>query len=54
MSEKLEVKLVNGEMQISDGYHTFEELYEHRVLLWIKSLFRQELSINLWINILTK
>lgn len=20
---------------ISDGYHTFDELYEHRVLLWI-------------------
>lgn len=21
--------------QISDGYHTFDELYEHRVTLWI-------------------
>lgn len=21
--------------EISDGYHTFNELYEHRVLLWI-------------------
>lgn len=22
--------------QISDGYHTFDELYEHRIELWIK------------------
>lgn len=22
--------------KISDGYHTFEELYEHRCFLWIK------------------
>lgn len=26
-------KIVNGDM--SDGYHTFDELYEHRVLLWL-------------------
>ncbi|MGI9278725.1 MAG: hypothetical protein ACR2PX_03735 [Endozoicomonas sp.] len=24
--------------QVSDGYHTFEELYEHRCLLWINLL----------------
>lgn len=24
--------------KITDGYHTFEELYEHRCLLWVKLL----------------
>lgn len=24
--------------KISDGYHTFEELYEHRILLWLNVL----------------
>ncbi len=28
-----DVKYVSGET--SDGYHTFNELYDHRVLLWI-------------------
>lgn len=32
MSEKT-FKIVNGE--VSDGYHTFDELYEHRHLLFI-------------------
>ena len=32
MSEKT-FKIVNGDM--SDGYHTFDELYEHRCLLFI-------------------
>lgn len=32
MSEKI-FKIVNGD--ISDGYHTFDELYEHRYLLFI-------------------
>lgn len=32
MSDKT-FKIVNGD--ISDGYHTFDELYEHRCLLWI-------------------
>jgi hypothetical protein len=25
----------NEKSQISDGYHTFDELYEHRCVLWI-------------------
>ena len=25
----------------SDGYHTFDELYEHRVLLWINLILLQ-------------
>lgn len=32
MSEKT-FKIVNGDL--SDGYHTFDELYEHRCLLFI-------------------
>ena len=32
MSDKT-FKIVDGDM--SDGYHTFDELYEHRCLLWI-------------------
>jgi len=32
MSEKT-FKIIDGD--ISDGYHTFDELYEHRVLLYL-------------------
>ena len=28
-----ELQIING--QTSDGYHTFDELYEHRITLWI-------------------
>lgn len=30
----VEIKVTNGE-QVSDGHHTFEELYEHRITLWM-------------------
>lgn len=30
----VEIKVTNGE-QVSDGYHTFDELYEHRYHLFI-------------------
>jgi hypothetical protein len=35
--------------QISDGYHTFGELYEHRIVLWM-ALCRlcSELGDNVW------
>ncbi len=33
MSEEKTFKIVNGD--ISDGYHTFGELYDHRCLLFI-------------------
>ena len=33
LADKLQKPVVNGET--SDGYHTFNELYDHRVLLWI-------------------
>ncbi len=32
---KLEEVERKGDGETSDGYHTFNELYEHRVLLWI-------------------
>lgn len=35
MSDKT-FKIVDGDM--SDGYHTFDELYEHRVLLFLACL----------------
>lgn len=35
MAEKT-FKIVDGDM--SDGYHTFDELYEHRVLLYLMAL----------------
>lgn len=35
MSDKT-FKIVNGDM--SDGYHTFDELYEHRILLFLACL----------------
>lgn len=34
----LEHKLIRAEgedLEVSDGYHTFDELYEHRIELWI-------------------
>ena len=36
----------NEKSQISDGYHTFNELYEHRCVLWI-CLLNTLNSINL-------
>lgn len=30
--------------KVSDGYHTFDELYEHRVLLWINLCLTHPLS----------
>jgi hypothetical protein len=32
--------------KISDGYHTFEDLYEHRIELWIA--FLNEVQNNTW------
>lgn len=40
MSEKT-FKIVNGDM--SDGYHTFDELYEHRCLLYLTWLVEEKL-----------
>lgn len=47
------IEATGGEdVQVSDGYHTFDELYEHRITLFIKLCwFRQELikqDIQCW------
>lgn len=37
--------------QVSDGYHTFDELYEHRCLLWANILnSNTENSFKTWLN----
>ena len=32
---KLDLKSIEADVSISDGYHTFDELYDHRVTLYI-------------------
>lgn len=32
---KLDLKSIEGVVEISDGYHTFDELYDHRTTLYI-------------------
>lgn len=32
---KLNLQSIENEVEISDGYHTFDELYEHRITLYI-------------------
>lgn len=32
---KLDLKNIENDVEISDGYHTFDELYEHRIILYI-------------------
>lgn len=32
---KLDLKSIENEVSISDGYHTFDELYDHRITLYI-------------------
>jgi hypothetical protein len=45
-SEKCDMVLtVGGECEVSDGYHTFSELYEHRCTLWI-ALCRLHLQLT--------
>jgi hypothetical protein len=32
---KLNLKEIEADVEISDGYHSFDELYEHRIALYI-------------------
>lgn len=32
---KLDLKSIEDDVEISDGYHTFDELYDHRITLYI-------------------
>ena len=46
---KLNLQSIENEVEISDGYHTFDELYKHRITLYIalcKSLERH--NENVW------
>jgi hypothetical protein len=48
---KLDLKSIEGEVAISDGYHTFDELYDHRITLYIalcKELAKNPLTDNTW------
>ena len=39
------------ELSVSDGYHTFDELYDHRVTLFIalcKALMRSDKAVDVW------
>lgn len=48
MSEEKTFKIVNGD--ISDGYHTFDELYQHRCLLYLCFLYSGDLHGDvLWV-----
>ncbi len=35
MTDKLNIQIKNGEFIVSDGHHTFDELYEHRITIYI-------------------
>ena len=43
-----ELKITGKDIQISDGYHTFDELYEHRIVLFIALC--KELNKNIIID----
>lgn len=42
------MKTIDDIGKISDGYHTFDELYEHRYLLWIALCHQYRL--NAWVS----
>ncbi len=42
---QLNLKSIENEVEISDGYHTFDELYDHRITLWI-ALCRQVATLK--------
>lgn len=43
------IRILPDKSQISDGYHTFEELYKHRNTLYVKlAEFAQKNNIYVW------
>ena len=46
MSETVKITQSDNTGQISDGYHTFDELYDHRCLLWINLCLLQHPKIT--------
>lgn len=47
----LNLKNIEADVAISDGYHTFDELYDHRITLYIalcRELHKDVLHRNVW------
>jgi hypothetical protein len=44
---KLDLKSIEAEVSITDGYHTFDELYDHRITLYI-ALCKALKNGNVW------
>jgi len=42
---------LQGEFTVSDGYHTFDELYEHRIRLFITLCFAIRFHREVWVSI---
>jgi hypothetical protein len=44
------LSITGDNIQISDGYHTFDELYEHRIVLYITlcRVLQEENVVNIW------
>lgn len=40
----------SDDLEVSDGYHTFDELYEHRITLYIKlcQVLKEHCDSNIW------
>ena len=47
MSNPIDLTDPNVRGNLSDGYHTFNELYDHRHILWINML---KITPNAWIS----
>lgn len=44
---KLNLQSIENDVEISDGYHTFDELYDHRITLYI-ALCRKIRDADVW------
>lgn len=44
---KLNLQSIENDVEISDGYHTFDELYDHRITLYI-ALCKALKNGNVW------
>lgn len=44
----LDLKSIEAEVAISDGYHTFDELYDHRITLYIALCKSYNNGTNVW------
>lgn len=44
----LNLKSIEGKISISDGYHTFDELYDHRITIYIALCMAVALQRYVW------